>query len=29
MGRLYALYRLFKPRLIVAEANNMGGPLVE
>ena len=29
LGRLDALYRLFKPRLIVAESNNMGGPLVE
>ncbi|KPV49858.1 hypothetical protein SE17_30245, partial [Kouleothrix aurantiaca] len=29
LGRLDALYRLWKPRLIVAESNNMGGPLVE
>lgn len=29
LGRLDALYRTFKPWLIVAEANNMGGPLVE
>jgi len=28
-GRLDALYQKFKPRIIVAEANNMGGPLVE
>lgn len=29
IGRLDALYKLFKPRLIVAESNNMGGPLIE
>jgi hypothetical protein len=29
VGRLYRWYDLYKPRLIVAEANSMGGPLVE
>ena len=28
-GRLDALYQLFRPTVIVAESNNMGGPLVE
>lgn len=28
-GRLTALYEAFKPTVILAEANNMGGPLIE